>query len=48
VTIPPFDLTTVAIGDGAVLRLQGITAVATSSVYGQVTFLPPEPGDAGP
>jgi hypothetical protein len=47
VTIPPFEVTTVAIGDGAVLRLQGVTAVAASSLYGEVTFLPPEQGDAG-
>ena len=48
VPLPSGDVTSVAIPDGAVLRLTGVSAVASSSLYGQVMFLPDASGGAAP
>jgi len=48
VPLPAGAATSLAIPDGAVLRLAGVSAVASSSVYGQLTFLPADPGSARP
>jgi hypothetical protein len=47
-TLPAGDLTAAVIPDGAVLRLQGVTAVAGSNPYGQVIFYPDASDGAAP
>jgi hypothetical protein len=48
VALPAGQVSSIAIPDGAALRLTGVSAVASSSLYGQITFLPVTPVDAGP